>query len=111
MIGETVEVLHPVVKGRDELGEPEYEWIVEHRAPDVLVSPGGTEDLTDALRVHGDRVVYSLQFPKTFTGSLRNRRIKVRGETFSVIGDPKPYQGGNTPTRWHMPVQVEQVKG
>lgn len=77
----------------------------------VLVAPGPRTDLEGSLRPDGDRVVYTLHFPKTYKGSLRDTQIEVRGQRFSVIGDPKPYTLSNTPTFWYMPVEVEAILG
>lgn len=89
---------------------------------DVLIVPGDTSDLTGSLRREGDRTVYTLHFPKSFPGvvrgipqeflkSLKGARVRIRGEVFRVIGDPKPYMNSNTPTRWNMAVRVEAVNG
>lgn len=107
---------------RNEMGEnisvEDFEGILD----DVLIVPGDTSDLTGSLRSEGDRTVYTLHFPKSFPEavkgipqeflkSLKGVRVRVRGEVFRVIGDPKPYMDVNTPTRWNMPVRVEAVNG
>ena len=107
---------------RNEMGEiisvEDFKGILD----DVLIVPGDTSDLTGSLRSEGDRTVYTLHFPKGFPGavkgipqeflkSLKGARVRVRGEVFRVIGDPKPYRNNNTPTRWNMPVKVEAVNG
>lgn len=89
---------------------------------DVLIVPGDSSDLNGSIRPEGDRTVYTLHFPKSFPEtvrgipqeflkSLKGARVRVRGEVFRVIGDPKPYMDVNTPTRWNMPVKVEAVNG
>lgn len=107
---------------RNEMGEiisvEDFEGILD----DVLIVPGDTSDLTGSLRSEGDRTVYTLHFPKSFPEavkgipqeflkSLKGARVRVRGEVFRVIGDPKPYMDVNTPTRWNLPVKVEAVNG
>lgn len=107
---------------RNEMGEiisvEDFEGILD----DVLIVTGDTSDLTGSLRSEGDRTVYTLHFPKSFPEavkgipqeflkSLKGVRVRVRGEVFRVIGDPKPYMDVNTPTRWNMPVRVEAVNG
>lgn len=80
---------------------------------DVLVSPGATADL-EAARPEGVTVAYTLHFPKTFTGSLEGAEIDLPAPwtgRYSVIGDPREYIDANTPTRWHMPVEVEAAHG
>lgn len=79
---------------------------------DVLVAPGPRGDLPFVDRPEGTVVAYSLHFPKAFTGNLRGALLTVRGESgLRVIGDPRPFTLENTPTRWHMPVEVERADG
>lgn len=105
-----------VVVRREQVGTlpgntPEYAE-VETTVENVLVAPGARADVFDAERPDGTTVVFNLHFPKTFSGSLRNASVKVRGgEPLAVIGDPQPYTGANTPGDWHMPVEVERVDG
>lgn len=109
--GEPVIVLARDSAGVDELGMPVNQWGAEQAVDDVLVAPGRLEDADGHLRGEGDLVTYVLHFPKSFTGSLRNKRVRVRGEEFTVVGDPKPYTLANTPGRWNMPVRVQTVEG
>lgn len=110
IVGETVKVSINKETGKDAFNAPIYEaeWI---SVDDVLVVPGSTKDVVDSNRQRGTRVVYTLHFPKTFTDSLKGSLVEVRGEQFHVIGDPKPYQMWNCPTKWNMPVEVENVEG
>ncbi|MGO3147087.1 MAG: hypothetical protein ACTIJ6_05340 [Leucobacter sp.] len=109
--GETVVVEQELRTGTAPGNTPIYEWVPE-TVDDVLVAPGAREDVVDSNRPEGVRVAWTLHFPKTFNASLRGARISVRGEEArSVIGDPKPYTLANTPTRWHMPVELEAVDG
>ena len=85
----------------------------EIEVSDVLISPGATESL-DASRPEGVSVAYSLQFPKTFKGSLEACEIELPqpwGGRYRVIGNPMPYIDANTPTRWNRPVEVEMAHG
>lgn len=111
MKGETVIVEHEERVGTAPGNTPIYEWVAE-TVEDVLVAPGAREDVVDSNRPEGVRVAWTLHFPKTFNKSLRGARVSVRGEpACPVIGDPKPFTLANTPTRWHMPVEVEDVHG
>ena len=79
----------------------------------VLVSPGPTNDL-EASRPEGVSVALTLHFPKTFNKSLEGCNIEVPAPyagMYHVVGDPKPYMDVNTPTNWHMPVEVEKAHG
>lgn len=113
MRGETVYVIRTETEGGmvDPFGAPVPSETTRVPVENVLVAPGPRSDLQDRDRPDADRVVYNLHFPKTFTGDLRNTRVEVRGEVFAVIGAPKPYQLANTPTRWWMPVEVEDIRG
>lgn len=118
MIGVSVEVWSksPQISGgviqKDRFGNVIYtssKTVVD----DVLVSPGSTSDL-DASRPEGVEVAYSLHFPKTFNGELEGCDIVLPspwGGTYHVIGKPKPYIDANTPTRWHIPCEVEAAHG
>lgn len=79
----------------------------------VLVAPGATSDL-EASRPEGVRVAYTLHFPKTYTDSLEGCTVVLpapwAGE-YKVIGDPRSYIDANTPTSWHIPVEVEAAHG
>lgn len=111
MKGETVIVHRRVRTGTGPGNTPLYEDL-EESVDDVLVAPGPRQDVIESNRPDGVEISWNLHFPKTFTGSLRGARISVRGEMPApVIGDPKPYTAANTPTRWHMPVEVQYVEG
>lgn len=88
MIGETVAV--------EGIGEVE----------DVLVAPGRGTEPASSYAPPGVPVIYELHFPKSFSGRLAGRKVTVRGEPLDVVGDPRPYQPENTPTRWWMPAEV-----
>lgn len=111
MKGETVVVVRSVEVGRDPGNSPIYAE-VRDRVEDVLVAPGPRTDIIESNRPEGTEIQWTLHFPKTFTGSLRGASISVRGgEPLGVVGDPQPYTLENTPTRWHMPVEVTRADG
>ena len=111
MKGEAVIVERRVKTGVDGLNNPIYEVASMVEVANVLVCPGSTSDVIGSMRPDGAEVTYTLHFPKTFSGSLRGCRISVRGEWFSVIGDPQPYTTENTPGLYNRPVEVEAVYG
>ena len=52
--------------------------------------------------------------PKTFAGSLEGCLVELPqpwGGQYRVVGNPGQYMDENTPTRWHMPVEVEVAHG
>jgi hypothetical protein len=95
----------------DSLYNPIWAWTDEAVVDDVLCAPGATGNLTGNIRPDGVEVQYTLHFPKTFTGSLAGRRITFDGYEYEVLGDPRPYQDENTPTRWDRPVEIKEVSG
>lgn len=116
MIGENVTVIGSTTTGTDRYGDP-VSTPTETSVSDVLVTPGATADL-DATRPEGTSVVFTLHFPKTFDAPLKGRKVRLDDRvtaddtaTYAVVGDPKHYTLGNTPTRWWMPVEVEAVNG
>ena len=81
--------------------------------PNVLIVPGATAEL-EAGRPDGVSVAFTLHFPKSFNESLEGALVDLPepfGGTYRVIGNPRPYMDENTPTPWHMPVEVEAVRG
>lgn len=117
--GVTVTVNHPTIAvvcttakldrfGNYVPGTPTTETV-----DDVLVSPGATSDL-EASRPEGVQVAYTLHFPKSYTGNLEGCTVTLPepwAGDYRVIGDPRAYIDDNTPTRWHMPVEVERAHG
>lgn len=111
--GTTVTVLTPTSSTVDRFNEPVPGEPIATTVGNVLVAPGATESL-EATRPDGVTVALTLHFPKSFSGDLRGCNVVLTGEhagTYRVIGDPKPYMTQNTPTDWHMPVEVEVCYG
>lgn len=107
MHGEQVTVITRHVAGRDEGNNDVLADDPPVRVDDVLVGPGATEDSTSTIRPNGVTVDATLHFPRTWQGpSLKDATITIRGHDYHVIGDPLAYDGGLTPTRWNMSVQV-----
>ena len=113
--GVSVNVYSPVgaTGETDRFGEPIFVEPTKTVVDNVLVSPGATEDL-EATRPDGVTVAYTLHFPKSFCSPLRGCIVELPAPwagTYRVIGDPHPYIDANTPTKWHMPVEIEAVYG
>lgn len=110
--GVSVEVLRPVLVGVDRFNNAEYEYETA-TVDNVLVVPGATEDLA-ASRPEGVSVAYTLHFPKSFTDDLEGCIVRLPAPysgDYAVIGKPTPYMLANTPTPWHMPVEVAAAHG
>lgn len=111
--GVAVAVLRPGEPATDRLGNEVAGRPSEERVDGVLVSPGATDDM-EASRPEGVEVAFTLHFPKTYSKSLKGCSVRLPapwGGTYRVVGDPRPYMAANTPTRWHMPVEVEASHG
>ena len=113
LTGIKVVILRPTEDGVDRFGNKVKGEPVRQTVENVLVSPGSTNDM-EAARPDGTTVAYTLHFPKTYTGSLRNCEVELPppwAGVYRVIGDPREYIDANTPTKWHMPVEVEDANG
>lgn len=112
--GVTVTVVRPTYKqDPDRFGNPIEDTPVEETVDDVLVAPGSTGDI-EAARPQGVTVAYTLHFPKGYDASLEGCSVELPAPwtgTYRVIGDPRPYIDANTPTAWHLPVEVEAAHG
>lgn len=109
MRGERVTVLRPVrTLGEDR--EPSVSW-ERSDVDDVLVAPAATSGEPGTNRPLPTQTALTLGFPKTFSGSLRGCRVSVRGEEFEVVGDPRPNQAWNCPTRWWLTAEVRRALG
>jgi len=110
--GVSVTVKTPTTESVDRFGNAVYTF-AESTVDNVLVSPGMTSDM-EAARPEGVTVAYTLHFPKTFSGSLEGCLITLPDPwagTYRVVGAPGQYIDANTPTAWHMPVEVERADG
>lgn len=111
--GATVTVYPRIWDERDGFGNVIEAYSTPVDVANVLVAPGTAQDLDDT-RPEGVRVALTLHFPKTWAGSLRGAKVVLDSTyagTYMVVGDPKPYMGGLTPTQWNMPVEVEAYDG
>lgn len=86
-------VLAPVEGALDPMGAPAVEW-AEEGAALVVVDPTSGAPLTDTNRPAGTTAAVTAHFPETYEGSLRGRRVVLRGRTWDVVGDPEPYGAG-----------------
>ncbi len=107
--GEAVTVTRETVT-YDELGEPTATEAVTETVENVVVSPGATSDL-DSTRPNGVTVAFTLHFPKTYAGDLKDAVVGVRGTACKVAGDPQRYAERDTPGDWNMTVEVTRTDG
>lgn len=109
MRGQTVTVLRPAPGEIGEDGEVSATWQAEQVA-DVLIAAGATNDAMEANRPDGTVVAYTIAFPKSYAASLRGALVEFGGESFAVVGDPRPHPA-NCPTRWNRTVEVTRADG
>lgn len=107
--GETVELLVPRVTydaNKDEVTT--WEPYTVHG---VLFDSPDTDDVDDAMRLHGVHAQFATHWPKSFEGSLRGCRIhRLRdGRTYTIAGDPQPYPPENCPR--HIPWNRKAIAG
>lgn len=93
----------------DDLGEV-TSTTTEEVECEAVVAPCSTSDL-DATRPNGYTVSYTLHLPKTWGRDLRGAAVRLRGETFRVIGEPMPYTASNVPGDYCLPVEVGRADG
>ncbi len=109
--GETIVVQRSTRSEADEYGEPTTEW-ADESVDDVLVGPPSAQDAADAMQPQAVKASMSLYFPRAYAGgSLRGCRVIVRDVTYQVVGDPIRLDGGITPTKWNMQVDVARMAG
>ena len=120
MIGTSVTVHYPIAGAKDRFGNTTFAYgsvcsacgSVE-TVDNVLIAPATTADM-EAARPEGVTVAYTLHFPKTYNGTLEGCMITLPAPwsgDYTVVGDPRPYMDANTPTDWHLQVQVERAHG
>lgn len=111
MRGETVIVRRRVQNGVDEGNNPTYET-VDESVDDVLIAPASTANAGDSTRPEGVNIDLTACFPRAYDGpSLRGAAVVVRGITYAVEGDPIRVDGGLTPTRWNLAVDLHRTEG
>lgn len=79
MLGERVAVLRRRMAGRDDMGEPVWEWDAE-TVENCLVRPLAGTDIEEAARPDGVVAEYSVALPKAYTatmGPLRHARVAL----------------------------------
>lgn len=111
MRGETITLIHRVKAGEDPGGG--IIWNThEEQIDDVLIQDGSQSNLTDSTRPNGIQVAKTIHMPRAWPyQSLRGAKARIDGVEYTVIGDPRPYTGGMTPTRWNLTVELADTRG
>lgn len=108
--GVTVSVKVKTQTGVDGFGTPVWK-ISEEQVDNVLVGQPTTEDVADALNLHGKKVEYVLAIPKG-DGHAWNDTEVILPEPFSgtyrTIGFPTAGIEENMPLAWNKKVRLER---
>lgn len=116
-MGEDVAVLHRSQTGRDDMGEPVWEWSSELVAG-CLVRPLAGTDMQDQTSPDGVVAQYSIAFPKSYGGVLRHARVALvargmdphdAGAALRVSGSPDVTDP--CPTGWNRLATVGAAHG
>lgn len=111
MRGESVKVFAFADSGERDAGNAPIVTESSKCVDDVLIAPGPRADVIESNRPSGVDVVYTLYFPKSFKGSLRGCEVEVYGESFHVVGDPRPFPDHLVPGSRNRVVEVEKRAG
>lgn len=108
--GEHISIQFPQYGEPDPFGQAQLHYGPTVDVDDVLVEPGSGSDEITSTMPNGVEITFTLRFPRAWPyQSLKDALIRVRDTDCKVIGDPKPFDGGITPTRWNMNVQVSAI--
>ncbi len=111
MKGETVTIVSRVKAGEDPAGGTLWSTM-EETVGDVLVADGSQSDSTEQTLPDGVTVARTAYMPRSWAWhSLKGCRMRLAdGTEYEVVGDPRPYDGGLTPTRWDTVVQLTAME-
>lgn len=110
--GRHVTIVNRVRAGTDPGGDPIWADS-EEEVDDVLVQDGAQANASDSTRPDGITVDRTAHMPRTWRyHSLRGRRMRLDdGTEYTVVGDPRPYDAGLTPTKWNLTVNLHREEG
>lgn len=107
MKGTTVSIVVKTQTGTDAFGAPIYEETTEAVA-DVLVGQPTSQEVTDAMNLHGKMVAFVLGIPKGDTHVWEDTTVIIWGNKYRTIGSPTTGEQANIPLRWGQNVKVER---
>ena len=113
MRGVTVSIVVKTKIGTDDFNQPIFSETVE-TVDDVLVGEPSSDDITNALTLHGAKVLYRLAIPKGDTHDWDGTRVILpepfAGE-YKTVGIPTAGIDANIPLRWNKKVLLERYEG
>lgn len=111
MRGETITLITRTPDGVDEGNDPIWQTH-EETVEDVLIEDGTQANATDSTRPSGASIDRTIHLPRTWPyKSLRGATVRIDGIEYTVLGDPRPYTGGLTPTRWNLTADLHDERG
>lgn len=112
MRGSTVTIIGRTQSGLDPGGDPIW-TSTEEQVDDVLIQDGAQANSAASTRPEGISVDRTIHMPRSWPyHSLRGCRVRLPdGIEYCVVGDPIPYDGGLTPTRWNLTVGLSNERG
>ena len=110
--GETITLTTRSRNGVDEGNNPVWQDDEPEQVGNVLIAPGDQSNAAGSIRPDGIQIAYTLYFPRSWPyRSLRGASIRIDQADYRVVGDPRPYRAGISPTRWNLVVQVQGGDG
>lgn len=110
--GETITLTTRSRNGVDEGNNPVWQNDNPEQVGNVLIAPGDQSNAAGSIRPDGIQIAYTLYFPRSWRyRSLRGASIRIDQSDYRVVGDPRPYRAGISPTRWNLTVQVQGGDG
>lgn len=110
MRGETVLIKTPQKVGVDDHNNAILDMVTSE-VENVLIAPQEGELVGGSTRPFSHYLMYTLYFPKEFSGDLENGLVCVRGKWLEVIGAPDYWDPEVCPTDWNMTVYVGVAHG
>lgn len=76
----------------------------------VLVSPASSDDMAEALDIHGKRAVYTLGIPKGDAHEWEDRKVSFFGQDWHAFNFVTLRIEDLVPLSWNKKVQVERYE-
>ena len=108
--GITIQLIQKTQTGVDAFNAPIYEEIPVDVA-DVLVGEPTSDEITDALNLHGKKAAYWIAIPKGDTNIWKDTKVifpEPFAGTYQTIGYPIAGIEENIPLRWNKKIMVER---
>ncbi|RBP98671.1 hypothetical protein CRD60_00935 [Bifidobacterium aemilianum] len=112
MTGETITITTRSPHGQDDGHDTIWQDDAPESVGHVLIAPGSQSNSDESTDPDGVQVAYTLYMPRQWPyRSLKGARVTIGGHEYTVVGDPRPYRPGTSPTRWNLVVQVQGDQG